>query len=67
MYLAIERVVGWTIAHWDAIAAGFRVFRTLRGRRRATQASGQSFKAYYLTEGERAIKTAAKIVERRWR
>ena len=39
MYLAIERVVGWTVAHWDAIAAGFRVFRTLRSRRRATAAS----------------------------
>ena len=62
MMALITKVVGWTVAHWDAVAAGWRVFRALRGRRLATQVSGQSFKAYYLASGYAAIGKAAKVV-----
>ncbi len=56
------KAIGWTVAHWDALAAGWRVFRTLRGRRLATQRSGQSFKDYYLEQGTLAVKRAARLV-----
>ena len=62
MTALIMKVAGWMVAHWDAIAAGWRVFRALRGRRLATQVTGQSFKDYYLESGKLAITTAAKIV-----
>ena len=58
----ITKVVGWTVAHWDAVAAGWRVFRALRSRRLATQESGQSFQDFYLARGVKAIKRAAKVV-----
>lgn len=56
------KVGGWAVAHKDAILTGWRVFRALRGRRKATQESGQSFKDYYLEQGRAAVKTAAKVV-----
>ncbi len=58
----IVKAAGWAIAHKDAIVAGWRVFRALRGRRKKTQETGQSFKDYYLVEGGKALKTAAKVV-----
>ena len=56
------KITGWTVAHWDAILVGWRVFRALRGRRLATQRSGQSFKDYYTEQGAAAIRKAAKVV-----
>ena len=60
--MLVTKVVGWTVAHWDAIAAGWRVFRALRGRRLATQRSGQSFRDYYFEQGTAAVRKAAKVV-----
>ncbi len=58
----IVKAVGWAVAHKDAIAVGWRVFRALRGRRKKTQETGQSFKDYYLVEGGKALKVASQVV-----
>jgi hypothetical protein len=48
-------IAGWVEAHADAFVTAFRVFRALRGRRLATQKSGETWKQYYKREGTKAI------------
>ncbi|KKL18038.1 hypothetical protein LCGC14_2479500 [marine sediment metagenome] len=50
------KAVGWAIAHKSALATGWRIFRALRGRRKATQESGQSFRDFYTAEGLKVLR-----------
>lgn len=53
------KLAGWVFAHKDAIYAGVKVFLALRGRRKATQESGESFKDYYLRNGKAVVEEVA--------
>ena len=57
----LAKAVGWAIAHKDAIGAGWRIFRALRGRRKATQESGQSFRDFYTKEGLKVLRGASPV------
>ncbi len=62
MFGFIAKAVGWGIAHKDALYAGFKVFKGLRGRRKETQETGESFKDFYVRKGKDAILSSAKEV-----
>jgi hypothetical protein len=55
MFGFLAKAAGWAFAHKDALYAGFKVFKKLRGRRKATEESGESVKDYYLREGKKAV------------
>ncbi len=59
MFAFVVKAAGWAIAHKDAIVTGFKVFKALRGRRKDTQDTGESVKAYYLREGRKVVADAA--------
>lgn len=56
----LAKVGGWAIAHKDALFTAFKIFKGLRGRRKATQESGESVKEYYLRVGGNTLKDVAK-------
>ena len=60
----ITKAVGWVVAHKDAIATGFKVFQSLRGRRKETQVTGESVKDFYLRKGVEAVREQAEFVSR---
>lgn len=55
------KAVGWAVAHKDAFFTAFNIFRALRGRRKATQESGQSFRDYYIKEGDKVLRGASPV------
>ncbi len=55
------KAVGWAVAHKSAIATGWRIFRALRGRRKATQESGQSFRDFYTQEGLKVLRGSSPV------
>ena len=57
----LAKAIGWGIAHKDALLTGWRIFRALRGRRKATQESGQSFRKYYTDEGLNVLRNASAV------
>ena len=57
----LAKAIGWGIAHKDAILTGWRIFRKLRGRRKSTQESGQSFRDFYTKEGLKVLRNASPV------
>ena len=57
----LAKAAGWAIAHKDAILTGWRIFRALRGRRKATQEKGQSFRDFYVTEGGKVLRASSPV------
>jgi hypothetical protein len=63
MWGFVAKAGGWLIAHKDAIYAGFKTFKVLRGRRKETQLSGESPKDYYLRKAKEVIKSEYKRMD----
>ena len=57
----LAKAIGWAIAHKDALGAGWSIFRALRGRRKSTQESGQSFRDFYTKEGLKVLRNASPV------
>jgi hypothetical protein len=57
----LAKAAGWAVAHKDALLTAFNIFRALRGRRKATQESGQSFRDYYTAEGLKVLRKASPV------
>ena len=57
----LAKAVGWAVAHRDALLTGWRIFRKLRGRRKSTQESGQSFRDFYTKEGLKVLRNASPV------
>lgn len=57
----LAKAAGWCVAHKDAIYAGFRIFKALRGRRKAMQETGQSFRDFYIKEGTKVLRDVSPV------
>ena len=55
------KAFGWAVAHKSALITGYNIYCALRGRRKATQESGQSFRDYYTTNGLKILRDASPV------